>query len=391
MWSRVALASVLARFFEKTGRPLPDDLMHRAARLLHLGTDSLAKGDPVSLSLAMSSVYHLPGDPAGHRQYGRFDNPTWEAAEELLGHLEDARCVAFPSGMAAITAALLAFIETGDKVLLPADGYYTPRVLADRFLAKLGVGFDLRPTASFLDGDFDGYRIVFVETPSNPGLDICDLAAVSKAAKAAGATVVADNTTMTPFGQRPLDLGADMVVAADTKAPNGHSDVLFGHVTTRDEGLHAAITEWRKLSGAIPGPFEAWQVHRGVETLELRFSRMCDNAEMLAPRLREHPAVKALRYPGLADDPSHNLSRIQMDRFGFLIGLTLRDAETAEAFINGCKLVQPSTSFGGLHTSAERRARWGDDVAPGFVRLSVGCEPPEPLWRAIAEALDGVS
>ncbi|MEX0956831.1 MAG: cystathionine gamma-lyase [Rhizobiaceae bacterium] len=369
---------------------MSDDIAHRAAQLLHLRRAGLAKGDPVSLPLDMTSVYHLPGDPAGYRQYGRFDNATWEAAEHLLGHLEDARCVAFPSGMAAITAALLAFLKSGDRVLLPSDGYYTPRVLADRFLHNLGIGFDLRPTASFLDGGFDGYRIVFVETPSNPGLDICDIAAVSQAAKAAGAIVVADNTTMTPYGQRPLDLGADIVVAADTKAPNGHSDVLFGHVTTRDEATHAAIAEWRKLSGSIPGPFEAWQVHRGLETLELRFSRMCDNAEMLAPRLRQHSAVSALRYPGLTDDPSHNLARMQMDRFGFLIGLTLKDAEAAETFINGCQLIQPATSFGGLHTSAERRARWGDDVAPGFVRLSVGCEPPEPLWQAIEQSLDAV-
>lgn len=360
----------------------------RAARMLHLRQSGLAKGDPVSLSLAMTSVYHLPGEPAGHRQYGRFDNPTWEATEDLLGHLEDARCIAFPSGMAAITASLLAFLKAGDRVLLPSDGYYTPRVLADRFLSGLGIAFDTRPTASFLDGGFDDYRIVFAETPSNPGLDIVDLAAVSKQAKAAGAIMVADNTTMTPFGQRPLDLGADLVVAADTKAANGHSDVLFGHVTTRDEAMHGAIADWRKLSGAIPGPFEAWQVHRGIETLELRFSRMCDNAEMLAPRLREHKAVSALRYPGLPDDPAHNLARMQMDRFGFLIGLTLKDAAKAEAFIDGCEMIQPATSFGGLHTSAERRARWGDEVAPGFVRLSVGCEPPEPLWQAIGDALD---
>ncbi|GAB5507362.1 MAG: cystathionine gamma-lyase [Rhizobiaceae bacterium] len=367
---------------------MADDMMDRAAALLHARQARLAKGDPVSLPLDMTSVYRLPGDPAGHRQYGRFDNATWEATEELLGQLEDAACVAFPSGMAAIAASLLAFAESGDRILLPSDGYYTPRVLADRFLTKLGLQFDLRPTSSFLDGGFDGYRIVFAETPSNPGLDICDLEAVSRAAKAAGAIVVADNTTMTPFGQRPLDLGADIVVSADTKAANGHSDALFGHVTTRNDEHLAAIRDWRKLSGSIPGPFEAWQVHRGIETLEVRFSRMCDNAEMLAPRLRDHKAVSALRYPGLGDDPSHNLARAQMDRFGFLIGLTLKDAETAEAFIDRCKLIVPATSFGGLHSSAERRARWGDEVAPGFVRLSVGCEPPAPLWAAIAEALD---
>ena len=369
---------------------MSEDIARRSAELLHLRRSHLAKGDAVSLPLHMTSVYHLPGDPAGSRQYGRFDNPTWEAAEEMLGHLEDAQCLAFPSGMAAITAALLAFLESGDRVLLPSDGYYTPRVLADRFLDKLGVTFDLRPTATFLDGGFTGYRIVFAETPSNPGLDICDLSAVSRAARAAGALLVVDNTTMTPLGQRPLDLGADIVVAADTKAPNGHSDVLFGHVATRDETLRSAVAEWRKLSGSIPGPFEAWQVHRGLETLELRFTRMCDSAELLAPRLREHRAVKALRFPGLADDPSHNLARAQMARFGFLIGLTLADEKAADAFIDGCKFIQPATSFGGLHTSAERRARWGDDVAPGFVRLSVGCEPAEPLWSALEEALDAL-
>ncbi len=182
---------------------------------------------------------------------------------------------------------------------------------------------DLRPTASFLDGDFDGYRLVFVETPSNPGLDICDIAAVAEAAHAAGATVVADNTTMTPFGQRPLDLGADIVVAADTKAPNGHSDALFGHVASRDPEVIAAVKEWRKLAGGIPGPFEAWLVHRGLETLELRFERMCATAETIAPRLAAHGAVQTVRYPGLESDPAHNLARVQMDRFGFMIGLTL--------------------------------------------------------------------
>ncbi len=134
-------------------------------------------------------------------------------------------------------------------------------------------------------------------------LDICDLAAIVRGSHEAGALVVADNTTMTPFGQRPLDLGADIVVAADTKAPNGHSDVLFGHVATRDAGTAEAIRAWRKLAGGIPGPFEAWLVHRGLETLELRFDRMCGTAEMLAPRIAAHPAVASVRYPGLPGDP----------------------------------------------------------------------------------------
>jgi cystathionine gamma-lyase len=360
----------------------------RAAEAAHLRQRELARGDPVALPLTMVSMYHLPGDPAGVRQYGRFDNPTWEAVEKLLGHLEDAEALAFPSGMGAISAVFFSLLQAGDRILLPSDGYYTTRVLAERFLKKLGVGHDLRPTASFGEGGFDGYRLVFVETPSNPGLDICDIGAVASAAHAAGALVVADNTTMTPLGQRPLDLGADVVVAADTKAPNGHSDALFGHVASRDAEIMKAVAEWRKLSGAIPGPFEAWLVHRGLETLEVRFDRMCSTAEFLAPRLAAHSAVKALRYPGLNGDPSHNLARAQMERFGFMIGLTLESEAAAERFINGCALLQPATSFGGVHSSAERRARWGDAVEPGFVRLSVGCEPAEELWEALRAALE---
>ena len=367
---------------------MADSETFRAAGLLHLRRHGLNKGDPVPLPITPASTFHLPGEPGDFHQYGRSENPTWEAVEEMLGHLEGAPCLAFPSGMAAISAVIFGLLKAGDRILLPSDGYYTPRVLGERFLKNFGIGFDLRPTATYLDGGFDGYRLVYIETPSNPGLDLCDIAAVASAAHAAGALVAADNTTMTPFGQQPLDLGVDVLVAADTKAPNGHSDTLFGHVASRRPEIVAAVKEWRKLSGSIPGPFEAWQLHRGLETLEVRFDRMCRSAETIAPRLRDHQAVKAIRYPGLSDDPSHNLASTQMSRFGTLIGLTLENADKAEAFINGCALLQPATSFGSVHSSAERRARGGDAVAPGFVRLSVGCEPTEELWSALDAALD---
>ncbi len=370
---------------------MTDSMAARAARHAHLRREKLAKGDPVALPLTMTSTFNLPGSPAGFSQYGRFDNPTWDAVEHVLGHLENATCVAFPSGMAAIAAVFFATLKAGDRILLPSDGYYTTRVLTERFLTPMGIAYDLRPTASYLDGGFAGYRLVFVESPANPGLDLCDIAAVAAAAQAAGALVVADNTTMTPYGQRPLDLGADIVVAADTKAPNGHSDALFGHVASRDAGMVSAVRDWRKLSGSIPGPFEAWLVHRGLETLELRFDRMCSSAETIARRLAGHPKVLSVRFPGLEGDPSHNLAKAQMDRFGFLIGLTLASEEQAEAFIDSCALILPATSFGGLHTSAERRARWGDAVAPGFIRLAIGCEPVEELWKAIDAALAAAS
>jgi cystathionine gamma-lyase len=252
----------------------------------------------------------------------------------------------------------------------------------------MGVQFATCATADVERASFDGYRLVWIETPSNPGLDLADIAGVAQRARTAGALVVVDNTTMTPLGQRPLELGADFVVSADTKGVNGHSDVLFGHVASRNAGLIAQVRDWRRYSGCIPGQFEAWLVHRGIETLELRFERMCSNAEALAERLAGHPRVRHVGYPGLASHPAHALAQRQMRRFGALIALTLADKDTAERFIGGCRFVRPATSFGGVHTSAERRARWGDAVAEGFIRLSVGCEPIEALWSDLKQSLD---
>jgi cystathionine gamma-lyase len=360
-----------------------------AGEMLHLRQGKLAKGDPVAPPLVMASMYHLPGTPEGPG-YGRTDNATWEATEHLLGHMEDAPALLFPSGMAAISAALFTTLKAGDRLLLPADGYFASRELARRFLAPLGVEVIERPTRAFAEGGFAGFRAVFVETPSNPGLDLVYLASVAAAVRAAGGATIVDNTTMTPFGQRPLDLGADIVVASDTKAPGGHSDLLMGHLATRDAAAMERARAWRKFAGAIPGPMEAWLLHRGLETLELRFDRMCATAEALAPRLAAHPKVRSVRYPGLPGDPAHNLASRQMLRFGFLMQITLADAETAERFIDGCPLLQPATSFGGVHSSAERRERWGDAVPEGAIRLSVGCEPADELWDALKATLDGL-
>lgn len=364
----------------------PDTLF---ARLLHHYGHGLAPGDSVIPPIVPTAVYHLPGTPSqAPYQYGRFHNPTWEALEDTLGLLEGAETVLFPSGMAAIAAVMFASLKAGDRVLLPSDGYYTTRVLAERYLGQLGVTCDLRPTARFLEGSFEGYRLVFVETPSNPGLDICDIAAVAAATRKAGALLVADNTTMTPLGQQPLALGADVVVNADTKAINGHSDALMGHVSSRDASFCQALRDWRRYSGSTPGPFEAWQVFRGLETLEVRFARMCASAAALAARLADHKAVTALRYPGLPSHPGHAIARRQMATFGTMLTLTLADGAAADRFMAECPLVQPSTSFGGVRTCAERRDRWGDAVPPGFVRLSVGIEPTDALVASVVQTLD---
>ena len=363
----------------------------RFAQLLHHRAHRLAKGDPVAPPIVTATTYHLPEVAGAAFAYARMSTPTWEEVEAQLGILEDAPSVAFPSGMAAITAALMATVRAGARVIIPSDGYYVTRVLAREFLVPMGVLVTEVPTLAMEAVDLTGVAVVYLETPSNPGLELCDIALVAARARAVGARVIVDNTTMTPLLQRPLDLGADLVVAADTKAPAGHSDVLFGHVAGRDAGLMTRVRDWRRISGSVPGGFEAWLVHRGIETLEVRLERMCASAMVLAERLAGHPRVKALRYPGLARDPSYALAKKQMAGPGFLLTFELEDETRAEAFLAACPFIAQTTSFGGTHSAAERRARWGDAVAPGFIRLSVGCEPVEPLWEAMAGALEATN
>ena len=367
-----------------------DPLDTRFADCLHYATHRRRTGEPFETAIFNTTIYALPGEPQGAYQYARWANPTWTALEEVLSLLEDAETLIFPSGMAAVASVLYSQLRPGDQVLLPSDGYYTVRTAAEKFLAPFGVRLRTCPTAAVEREPLDGLKIVWVETPSNPGLDLADLRAVAQRAHAAGALLVVDNTTMTPIGQRPLELGADVVVSSDTKGVNGHSDALFGHVASRNAEVMAGVRDWRRICGAIPGAFETWLVQRGLDTLELRFSRMCDNAQQLAERLIQHPKVRAVRYPGLTSHPAHALALSQMRRFGALIGITLADAGAAERFIDGCRYVRSATSFGGVHSSAERRARWGEAVADGYVRFSVGCEPPGTLWRDVERALEAV-
>lgn len=362
----------------------------RLLRLIHHRSHGLERGESIGLPVTQTSAFYLPGDPGNDTySYTRDGNPTWDAVEAQLGILEDAPTIAFPSGMAAIAAVLYSILRPGDRLVLPSDGYYGVRAFAEGALAPMGVDAVTWPTADFINAPMEGARLVWLETPSNPGLDVCDIVAVAEKAHAAGALVGADNTTMTPLLQAPLDLGVDIVAASDTKAMSGHGDVLFGHVASRDERLMAAVRDWRKLSGAIPGPAEAALVHRGLETLDVRLERMCATAGLIAERLTGHPTVSGVRYPGLAGDPSHALGTKQMRRFGFLIGFELADAAAADEFLAACDGLVTATSFGSTHSSAERRGRWGDDVAAGFIRLSVGCEPAEALWAEIEKALPG--
>lgn len=343
----------------------------RIMAMLHARSGTLENGEPISPPIVTTAKYALAGTPNTPYTYGRDINPTVEAAEAAISALEEAPVVAFPSGMAAITAALMVTAKAGDRVLVPSDGYYVTRVMLEEILSGHDIRFDAIPTKAFATADLSPYSVVWLETPSNPGLDLCSIRSIAETAKAAGVMVVVDNTTLTPLLQRPLDLGADMVVSSDTKAMAGHSDCLFGHVATRDDALFAKVAKWRKVSGSIPDPFAAFLLHRGLMTLDVRLERMCANALAVFDICEAHSAIDAVKFPGM----------------GFLIGLTFANEAKAERFINDCPAIFASTSFGGVHTSAERRARWGDDVADGYVRLSVGCEPTQALVQAFEASL----
>jgi cystathionine gamma-lyase len=361
------------------------------SRLLHYRTERLAKGQPVALPIHASSTFHLPGDPDGSHFYGRNGNPTVETVEAEIGILEAADVVCFPSGMAAIASVFYSVLRPDDTILVPSDGYYNVRNLLGAQFEPMGVTIRTCPTAEMANADFKGCKLVLIETPSNPGLAVCDIAKVAGRAKEAGALVMVDNTTASPLIQQPLDLGADFSVMSDTKAMAGHSDVLCGHVATRDPKLFEAVKTWRRLAGAIVSPFDAFLLHRGLATVEVRLARMNANALAVAGAVQGHKAVKAVHYPGLGNDPFHQVALKQMNGFGPIVSFELSDKASAERFIADCHLLSPATSFGGVHSSAERRARWGDEVPEGFIRFAAGIEPTADLVAAVTQALDTLS
>ncbi|MEU7566407.1 cystathionine gamma-lyase [Streptomyces fradiae] len=363
-------------------------------RAVRAGLPEPRKYEPTLPGPVFAAHFHLPGEPTGPYTYGRDENPTWTLLERAVGELEapgddTVETVVFASGMAAISAVLFSQLKAGDAVVLPADGYQAlPLVRAQ--LEAYGIEVRTAPTG----GDaqlavLDGARLLWLETPSNPGLDVCDIRRMVAAARGAGALVAVDNTLATPLGQRPLALGADFSVASDTKGMTGHGDVLLGHVACRDPRLAAGVRHWRKIVGAIPGPMEAWLAHRSLATLHLRIDRQCGNALALARALSVRDDVTGLRYPGLPDDPSHETASGQMRRFGSVVSFTLDGRERAERFLDALRLVDDATSFGGVRSTAERRGRWGGDaVPPGFIRFSVGAEDPDDLVADVSRALD---
>ena len=364
--------------------------MQRDTLILHAGYRPHGEAGPFLLGPQFSSTYATPGEPADHAlTYGRFGNPTWGAWEDALAVLEGGHAIAFASGMAAAAAVFAVTLKPGDVVVLPADSYYTTRLLAANWLKTIGVDARLVATRDNAQGSaLDGARLLWLETPTNPQLDVCDIRELVQAAHSREVIVAVDNTTATAYLQQPLALGADYVIASDTKALTGHSDLVLGHVATGDRERAAALRTWRTLHGAIPGPMEVWLAHRSLATLALRLTRQCASAQQLATFLRSHAAVSATYYPGLPDHPGHAVATRQMQGFGGVVSFDLGIRARAEAFLRSLTLVREATSFGGVHSTAERRARWGGDaISEGFIRFSVGCEAADDIVDDVASAL----
>jgi cystathionine gamma-lyase len=370
-----------------------DDTPGDSTRSVHAGRPPAEAYEPSLPGPVFAAHYHLPGEASGPYTYGRDENPTWTLLEQALSSLESpdapAETLVFSSGMAAVSSVLLSQVGAGDTVVLPSDCYQATRSLQKR-LESYSVTVRLAPTPGDAQLEvLDGAKLLWIETPSNPGLEVCDIRRLADAAHAAGALVAVDNTLATPLGQRPLELGADLSVASGTKALSGHGDLQLGYVTTRSPELAAAVRLWRKTVGAIPGPMESWLAHRSLATLALRVDKQAVNALALAAALRERPEVTGLRHPGLPEDPSHEVASAQMIRFGSVVSFTLPDREYAERFLGALLLTAEATSFGSVTSTAERRARWGGDAVPeGFIRFSVGVEDAADIVRDVTHALD---
>jgi cystathionine gamma-synthase len=368
---------------------------------LHLETVAVTAGRPehvvdapLNPPVVFASTYVGAHDTStGEIGYGRYGNPTWQALERAIGALEGGRALAYASGMAA-AHAVLELMPTGGVIVIPHNCYLGVAEAIDRRAARYGWQVrrvDVTDTTEVLTAA-DGADVVWIESPTNPTIDVADLPTLGENLSP-GSVFVVDNTFATPLLQRPLEFGADIVLHSATKMLSGHSDVVLGATVTRAddtqtfEGLDAS----RRSFGASPGPMEAYLALRGLRTLPLRLAQAQASAQVLAERLAAHESVKRVRFPGLPTDPGHDRARRTMSGFGALISIDLADARSAEAFVDGCALWVFATSLGGVESTLERRRRWKSElqsVPEGLVRLSVGIEHVEDLWSDLSQALD---
>jgi cystathionine gamma-synthase len=360
--------------------------------LVAAGRPADEPGQPLNVPIVLASNFRA-GDSGetGEREYSRSDGtPGWQALEEVLGELEGGQAVAFASGMAAV-AAVLDLVPAGARVVAPTDCYAgVGELLADgqqqgRWQVEL---VDVSDTAAAVAAARRA-DLVWLESPTNPLLDIADLPAVCAAGRDAGALVAVDNTFATPLLQQPLALGAHIVMHSATKFLGGHSDLLLGIAAADSAELASRLRRRRTTAGATPGALEAFLVVRGLRTLALRLEQGQRSTAELARRLTDHPAVVRVRYPGLPDHPGHDRATTQMNGFGAVLSFELPDAAAANTVCDSVRLIRSATSLGGVESTIERRAKLAgqEHLPPGLLRLSVGCEHIEDLWDDLSHAL----
>ncbi|GAA4429946.1 PLP-dependent aspartate aminotransferase family protein [Georgenia halophila] len=380
----------------------PDSRQHRlspATIAVAGGRPARTQGAPVNPPVVLSSTYTSTGEPGDDRFYARYDTETWGPLEQTLAALEEATLPAlvFSSGMGAIDA-VLRLAEPGSAIVAPRHAYLATLTAAREQAAREGSVVreaDIADTDAVVavlapEGE-PAASVLWVESPTNPMLEVADVPALAAAAHEVGALCVVDNTFATPLGQRPLTQGADVVVHSVTKHLAGHSDVVLGAAVTSDGEIRARLHARRTSGGAVPGPFETWLALRGLRTLALRVERSQANALELARRLGDHPLVVAVGHPGLPTHPQHERAARLMDGFGSI--LTLRPAggtAAAEALSRAVEVWLPATSLGGVESSLERRRRLAAEaptVPEDLLRLSVGVEDVEDLWIDLDRAL----
>ena len=380
------------------------DGMRFETAAIHAGQDPDPSTGAVVVPIYQTSTY-VQEAVAKHKgfEYSRTDNPTRRALEVCLAALEGARhSVAFASGMAAITTLVLA-LGSGRKVLIPDDVYGGTYRLFAKVLVDFGVDYltgdmtDLDAVQAALD---DGVGLVLAETPTNPLLKILDLTAIAAAAHGVGAVVAVDNTFATPFLQRPLDLGADAVVYSATKYLGGHSDLVAGTVATSDEDLAERLRYMQNAAGAILGPFDSWLLLRGLKTLAIRMRAHCDGADKIARWLDEREGIGTVHYPGLPNDPGHEVATKQMTAageplYGGMVSFRAGSIDRALQICEKTELFFLGESLGGVESLIEHPGQMthaslagsGMEVPDDLVRVSVGIEHPDDLIADLDRAL----
>jgi cystathionine gamma-synthase len=373
--------------------------MRFETRAIHAGQEPEETFGAVNVPIYQTSTYAQPrvGEPKRY-DYARGGNPTREALQTAIASLEGgAHGLCFASGMGAETTLLLT-LSPGDHVVLGDDVYGGTYRLLARVLSGWGIGFDtvdLTDPEAIRGAIRDETRIVWVETPTNPLLKVVDLAVVTRIAHDARARVVVDNTFATPYLQRPLELGADVVVHSVTKYLAGHSDLVLGAIVTNDAELRARLAFLQNAVGAVPGPMDCYLALRGLKTLAVRMRAHCSGAEAVARFLSAHPKVTRVRYPGLEDDPGHEVAARQMDGFGGMVSFEVGSAGLARSLVERTRLFFLAESLGGVESLLELPGPMTHasvagsplEVPDTLIRLSVGIEHPDDLVEDLERAL----